>query len=212
MRIVWQLSWGLLFGVMLTVWAPRRALAGYVVHPAPNDPNPPAVVAISAFNNVLDRFGQCWGMPSWSRDARYDPPMPLSDVAFWEGGWLVTTAGEVFIWDFGGYYSVGFPPSVSSAQDAAPSASAGLRAAPNPTSDEASISFSLPSAGPVQVRFFDASGRLVRTLLDGELPAGPMSLTWDGRDDRGEDMPAGVYFSRVETAVGTIAGRVVIAR
>jgi flagellar hook assembly protein FlgD len=45
----------------------------------------------------------------------------------------------------------------------------------------------------LDVRIFDAAGRLVRRL---EEPS------WDGRDDAGETVPAGVYFARARGAGG----------
>lgn len=59
---------------------------------------------------------------------------------------------------------------------------------------------------------FDASGRLVRTLLEGELLAGQGSLAWDGRDASGRDVPGGVYFVRVTTNRGTVSRSIVVAR
>jgi hypothetical protein len=47
------------------------------------------------------------------------------------------------------------------------------------------------------VAVFDASGRLVRGLASGVFPAGIRTVTWDGRDDRGESASAGVYFVRL---------------
>jgi hypothetical protein len=47
------------------------------------------------------------------------------------------------------------------------------------------------------VAVFDASGRLVRGLASGVFPAGIRSVTWDGRNDRGERASAGVYFVRL---------------
>jgi hypothetical protein len=43
----------------------------------------------------------------------------------------------------------------------------------------------------------DASGRLVRALIDREAAAGPGSATWDLRDDADTRVPAGVYFARL---------------
>jgi hypothetical protein len=72
---------------------------------------------------------------------------------------------------------------------------------PNPFNPSTTISFELVAAGPVQLRVFDSRGRLVRTLLEGEvLPAGPGQTVWRGRDDAGLPVAAGVYFSQL--AVG----------
>lgn len=65
--------------------------------------------------------------------------------------------------------------------------------APNPFHATTRVAFVLPAPGPVRLRIFDAAGRLVRTLVDGDLPAGPHELVWDGRTASGA-APAGVYF------------------
>jgi flagellar hook assembly protein FlgD len=60
------------------------------------------------------------------------------------------------------------------------------------------MSFALPDAGRTVVAVHDVGGRLVRTLLRDDRPAGRHSVTWDGRDERGRIVPAGVYFVRLE--------------
>jgi len=68
-----------------------------------------------------------------------------------------------------------------------------LMAAPNPFNPLTEVRFAMPEAGPVQVRVYDAAGRLVRTLHDGGLGAGEQSVCWDGRDGRGDRAAAGMY-------------------
>ena len=72
------------------------------------------------------------------------------------------------------------------------------RAVPNPFASATQVRFSLGAAGPVRVRVVDVTGRSVAVLHDGPLSAGEHVLGWDGRDDRGRDTGAGVYFYRVE--------------
>ena len=43
----------------------------------------------------------------------------------------------------------------------------------------------------------DVRGRLVRTLLDESLPAGPGRVLWDGCDGAGRDVASGTYFVRL---------------
>jgi hypothetical protein len=69
---------------------------------------------------------------------------------------------------------------------------------PNPTFGHVTASFTLPQ--PVRnadLAIFDASGRRVRTLLDGPLAAGPQTVTWTGHDDQGRVAPAGIFFIRL---------------
>ncbi len=69
---------------------------------------------------------------------------------------------------------------------------------PNPFNPRTSVSFQMPSSGTADVRVYDAAGRLVRTLLAGdERDAGRHHVVWDGRDDAGRGVAAGVYFSRI---------------
>jgi flagellar hook assembly protein FlgD len=51
------------------------------------------------------------------------------------------------------------------------------------------------------------TGRLVRTLIDGETrAAGPHEATWDGQDASGQPVAAGVYVCRLESG-GQIASQ-----
>jgi plastocyanin len=75
-----------------------------------------------------------------------------------------------------------------------------LQNVPNPFNPQTVIAFDLPAAAVVQLVVNDLSGRHVRTLLDGvALPAGPHDSLWNGRDDRGAPVAAGVYFYRLKT-------------
>lgn len=53
---------------------------------------------------------------------------------------------------------------------------------------------------PGEVAVFDAAGRRTRVLANGTLRAGIHDLAWDGGDESGRRMPAGVYFVRVKLA------------
>jgi hypothetical protein len=68
------------------------------------------------------------------------------------------------------------------------------------TTGGARIRFAQPAAGRVSVRIFNARGQLVRTLIDEQRPAGAGELAWDGADDSGARVAAGMYFYRGELA------------
>ncbi len=60
-------------------------------------------------------------------------------------------------------------------------------------------SFQLPlEANELVVGIFDSSGRLVRTMDLGSQSAGSQSLVWDGKDDKGNRVPDGLYAYQVE--------------
>ena len=84
--------------------------------------------------------------------------------------------------------------------------------APNPSAGGVVIRCLLPTRAQTTVVLFDASGRMVRRLHEGDLPAGETPLSWDGRDDAGREVPAGVYLVKVTTPAGETSGRVVLTR
>jgi hypothetical protein len=75
----------------------------------------------------------------------------------------------------------------------------GLKVAyPNPFQEGATIPFVMASAGPARLQIFDASGRLIRTLLDEDQPPGEQLVDWDGNDWRGAPVGQGLYLARLE--------------
>jgi len=78
---------------------------------------------------------------------------------------------------------------------------------PNPARAGARFTVSLPQAQPLRIEAFDVSGRLVKTLADGEYSAGTFDLSWDLRDGHGQPLQAGLYLVR-----GQIGERVFLRR
>jgi hypothetical protein len=83
---------------------------------------------------------------------------------------------------------------------------------PNPMNPAGVLAFEVRRRGPVGVRIYDAGGRLVRTLVDADLPVGPVTVPFDGRDARGRDLAAGIYFYRIESSDGREVGRIAILK
>ncbi|MGD8394257.1 MAG: PKD domain-containing protein [Candidatus Eiseniibacteriota bacterium] len=69
---------------------------------------------------------------------------------------------------------------------------------PNPFNPATVIHFATPRTSHVRLAIHDASGRLVRLLVDGVVEAGAHRARWDGRDARGMSAGAGVYFYSLE--------------
>lgn len=88
-------------------------------------------------------------------------------------------------------------PDVVAVGDAPLPASLALAASPNPSRGAATLRYALPSGGEVALEVFDLQGRLVRTLASGHMPAGSHEARWDGRDDSGNSLGAGLYLARV---------------
>jgi hypothetical protein len=69
--------------------------------------------------------------------------------------------------------------------------------APNPFNPTTTISFVVPSSERVRLTIYDASGRLVRTLLDEVRSYGSYDVVWDGKNDLGQAVSSGVYLYRI---------------
>ncbi|HPF36777.1 MAG TPA: FlgD immunoglobulin-like domain containing protein [Candidatus Krumholzibacteria bacterium] len=83
---------------------------------------------------------------------------------------------------------------------------------PNPFNPSTTLSFTLGAEGPVRLTVHDVSGRVVRTLIDEVRAAGPNQVIWDGRDERGTEAAAGVYFVRVESRQGVDAQKIALIK
>jgi hypothetical protein len=70
---------------------------------------------------------------------------------------------------------------------------------PNPFNPETTIEFSLSERSKVSMTIYDVSGKLIRTLADGELPVGDHAMAWNGRDNSGQAVSSGVYFLQFVT-------------
>lgn len=83
-----------------------------------------------------------------------------------------------------------------------------LAARPNPTRGETILELYQPRPGDVSLNIYDAAGRLVRRLFKAQAAAGSHYLTWDGRNERGESAPSGVYLIRLTGPAGKTLARV----
>ncbi len=69
---------------------------------------------------------------------------------------------------------------------------------PNPFKSYVRVIFSVPEKSRVNIKVFDVTGRVVRTLVDEIKKPGRYEINWYGRDDRGRKLKSGVYFLRME--------------
>jgi serine protease len=82
-----------------------------------------------------------------------------------------------------------------------------LSGAPNPFRAGTDIRFTLPAPDQTRLVILDASGRVVRTLVDGATLAGEQRLGWDGRDDAGADAGSGVFLLHLTSGGSEFTGR-----
>ncbi len=99
------------------------------------------------------------------------------------------------------------------AADLPPTIRLTLNAEPNPFSGRSRLSFNLPVQDRVWLEIFDVRGRRVRTLAQAEgLAAGLHARSWNGRDEQGQALAAGVYFARLRGSGRSISRKLALLR
>ncbi|MBD3337241.1 MAG: T9SS type A sorting domain-containing protein [Candidatus Eisenbacteria bacterium] len=85
---------------------------------------------------------------------------------------------------------------------------------PNPFRGSTQVAYTLGGerAAPVHLGVYDAAGRLVRTLVDGTRAPGRHTAAWNGTDEAGTPLSAGVYFYRLQTNGENRTGRVLLVK
>jgi flagellar hook assembly protein FlgD len=74
------------------------------------------------------------------------------------------------------------------------------------------MSLDLAVSGLVHLAIYDIAGRRLRTLLDRNIGGGLHDVVWDGRDDGGRTVGAGVYLVRLEAGSVTQVRKAVVVR
>jgi hypothetical protein len=83
---------------------------------------------------------------------------------------------------------------------------------PNPFATSTRLAYTLPKAGRLYLAVYNVAGRQVAMLADGVAGPGHYQATWDGRSARGNPLPAGVYFLRLEFADAIETQKIVLKK
>ncbi|HEX37446.1 MAG TPA: T9SS type A sorting domain-containing protein [Candidatus Cloacimonetes bacterium] len=134
-------------------------------------PAPAGMCATQTDNGV---FRSIFSSLAW---AAIDDPTTQNDIF-----------GDMIDWLLGGGVSVDEPSVMGS-----------FVSAPNPFINSTTFSFALKEAAHVKVDVYNVKGQLVRTLADQNMMATSHSITWDGKDLHGNNVPSGVYFTKLST-------------
>ncbi|MBT7787889.1 MAG: T9SS type A sorting domain-containing protein [Calditrichaeota bacterium] len=110
--------------------------------------------------------------------------------------------GPGLIYETNGFSVLSLDPSV-----ATPDKFYLTEAYPNPFNSTTSVSFGIPEATQVSVRVFDISGRLIATLVDGEIIGGHHSTIWHAAD-----VTSGVYVIMLKSSEIQTSRKVMLMR
>jgi hypothetical protein len=156
-----------------------------------------AAVVATSYGNSSFAWRERGNFPD-SLEAHYYLRIRMTDNAnIWTGPIYLT-------YGLGGTTAVG---------DQDPGASIALVASPNPSPGRMSASFTLRHAvSHGMLAVYDASGRRVKTLLDGPLEAGTHRVGWSGLREDGGQARSGVYFMRLVTDRGVATRKILLIR
>ncbi len=84
---------------------------------------------------------------------------------------------------------------------------------PNPLGmDGGVVKYQLPEEQKVVLKIYDATGKIVKTLVNEFKKAGTYTVTWNGCDEQRKKVPAGIYFFCLETTKQKLVRKAVIVK
>ncbi len=105
------------------------------------------------------------------------------------------------------------PMDLSPVEDTqVPAKSGFVGAYPHPFNPMTRLVFEMPAPGDVSVRIYDAAGRLITTLTEGHRESGRHEVSWNGRNQAGQLVSAGVYLCHLESQGYTSTQRVTLVK
>ena len=78
---------------------------------------------------------------------------------------------------------------------------------PNPFNSVTKLSYGLPEASRMSIRIYDISGRMIATLVEGDIPAGCHTVTWEAAS-----IATGVYLVRLEASDFSAVRKVILVK
>jgi len=85
-----------------------------------------------------------------------------------------------------------------------------VNAFPNPFSASITLQYQLPKSSEVSIAIYNVAGALVADLLPKEVQsAGQHQLQWDGKNDKGQNLPFGTYFCKLQIGEELVTQKIV---
>jgi hypothetical protein len=114
-----------------------------------------------------------------------------------DGSWLIFEG--VLLNGLEGAFVIRVPTGTSNAPESeVPVAGLQLRAHPNPFASGVALELALERSSEVRLAIFDAAGRRVAELVNGQMAAGIHRLDWARTDQAGRRLASGAYYARLD--------------
>lgn len=83
---------------------------------------------------------------------------------------------------------------------------------PNPFNPTTTIEYQIPKSGNVEVKIYNISGQLTRTIENGFRNAGTYKIFWDSKNDFGQKVSSGVYIYQVKYDNAIISKKLILIK
>ncbi|MCF7793805.1 MAG: choice-of-anchor D domain-containing protein [Candidatus Cloacimonetes bacterium] len=72
---------------------------------------------------------------------------------------------------------------------------------PNPFNPTTTIEFAVDSPGSVltEIKIYNSKGQMIKTLVSDYLANGIHTATWNGKNEKGSEVPSGIYFYKMKS-------------
>jgi flagellar hook assembly protein FlgD len=78
-----------------------------------------------------------------------------------------------------------------------------IKMGPNPFNNQLFINFNAEKETNLAILIYDINGKLVNTLYNSKASAGEHAIFWNGKNNAGIDMEAGIYIVQFNTSTGS---------
>jgi len=83
---------------------------------------------------------------------------------------------------------------------------------PNPFTPSTTINYSIPKEGNVIINIYNIKGQIVKTLVSESMKSGIHSIVWNGDDQNGKKVSAGLYFTRMQANGKTLTNKMLMLK
>jgi len=83
---------------------------------------------------------------------------------------------------------------------------------PNPFTYNTTIDYKIPRLGIVKVEVYNASGQMIRQLVNRELNSGEYSVSWNGCNDASQRVEGGFYFYQISVGNEVQSEKMILSR
>lgn len=107
-------------------------------------------------------------------------------------------------------FVVGTVSAVESSPKSPPSGFVLWQNYPNPFNAETQIAYAIPRSSRVSLKIYNIAGQTIRILFNNETFPGEYQVSWDGKDEAGKSVPAGIYFYKLEAVDFSVVKKMIL--